>query len=1456
MAGYSRQSIADIIASAVIKAGPLNIEYNALRDAFAFSTGHKHDGSSTEGAYVPLIADTDANNKVVVDTANNRISFYAEVSGSPVEQLRIQDGAIVPVTDDDVDLGAVGAEFKDLYVDGVGYIDTIAVHENATIAGTLNVTGLSTLASVDINAGSIDNTNIGSTTPTTIVGTTISATTQFSGDLTGDVLGDVTGDLTGNVTGNVTGNITSTGTSTFTTIDVNGGAIDGTPIGGNSASSGAFTTVNTAGLATLSSVDINGGAIDNTTIGATTPSSIVATTVTANVGFTGDLTGSVTGNVSGNVTGNITGDVIGDLTGDVTSTGTSTFADVTINGTLNMNAGTTATITNLTDPVNNQDAATKYYVDTSVANLIDSAPGTLDTLNELAAALGDDPDFATTVTDSIATKLPLAGGTMTGAIAMSTNKITGAGDPTAAQDVATKAYVDTQDATKLNLSGGTMTGAIDMGANKVTTTYTPTDAADLTTKTYVDAILGSATAAATSATAAAASESAAASSESAAAASESAAATSASNASTSETNAAASETAAANSASNASTSESNASTSATNAASSATASSNSAGAAATSASQAAASASNASASESAAGISEANAASSASAASTSETNAAASEAAAIAAFDSFDDRYLGAKASAPTLDNDGDALIAGAIYWNTSSNSLFIWNGSAWTAAVFDTAGAMFAVNNLSDLGDVATARTNLGLGTDSDVTFDTATLDYIDLTQGSSPAHSEGRIFYDNTNKALAVYNSEADITLQVGQEEYIRVYNNTGSTITNGTPVYLTGEFGTVPTIAPSSATSEDAAYAVGLATHSIEDATYGFVTVRGLVGDIDTSGLTVGNRIHVSPTAGTLQDTAPTYPYFPTDIGICLISDASTGCIYVDVQTHHVETLRVTSDARVDNDLVVGGDLTVLGTQTIASSNNVSIGSAWNYFNSGDTIGEANTTFTGSGLDDGALTGHYEGTASQAFYVRIDGVGTGTGGVDTFEWSLNDFSTTEATGIDITGEAQALADGIEITFNATTGHTSGDKWSGTAAPVNVDTGIASNRNTGASGVGYTHMGIFFDVSDEKWKIFSEYDPEPEGTINTGDASFTAGTLVADTFEGNLTGNVTATTVSATTLSGNGASVTNVNADTLDGQHGSYYYSPANAPDPILTLNGDVSGSATFTNLGNATLTVTVADDSHNHTIANVDGLQTALDGKQAAGTYNTVIGTDSDINTSGSTIIDNIFVTDGVITSMGTRTLTLGDLGFTGATNANYITDNSQLANGAGYTTNIGDITSISGTAPIIATPSGSTYSIGLDNNRRSFGNTDVWSGNTNDYTWYDTDVGIRWYTAGAEEMRLQDNGDLHVDGNVTAYSTTVSDERLKTNIEVIDGALDKVCSLSGYTFTYKHDDKASAGVIAQEVEKVLPSAVTETELVFQGEADEKYKIVQYDQLTGLLIEAIKELKAEVETLKQGK
>ena len=164
----------------------------------------------------------------------------------------------------------------------------------------------------------------------------------------------------------------------------------------------------------------------------------------------------------------ITQHVIAD---DAITTAMITDANITpakLHGTLDLSSKTltipavaipsasTATTQSASD--NSTKVATTAYVETAISNLVDSSPSSLNTLNELAAALNDDASFSSTVTASIATKLPLAGGTMTGAIAMGTAKITGLGNPTANQDAGTKTYIDTADALKLNLSGGTLTG--------------------------------------------------------------------------------------------------------------------------------------------------------------------------------------------------------------------------------------------------------------------------------------------------------------------------------------------------------------------------------------------------------------------------------------------------------------------------------------------------------------------------------------------------------------------------------------------------------------------------------------------------------------------------------------------------------------------------------------------------------------------------------------------------------------------------------------------------------------------------------------------------------------------------------------------------------------------------------------------------------------------------------------
>jgi hypothetical protein len=227
----------------------------------------------------------------------------------------------------------------------------------------------------------------------------------------------------------------------------------------------------------------------------------------------------------------------------------------------------------------------------------------------------------------------------------------------------------------IDMTGKTITGLSSAGM--ISSSATPKD--------YVDAILGSATAAATSAASAAASATAAATSASSAAtsagsseASAIASATSASAAATSASSAATSATAAATSATSAANSATAAATSATSADASATA-------AATSETNAATSASSALTSATSAATSASSAATSASSALTSANSAATSASSAAASYDEFDDRYLGNKTSDPTLDNDGGALITGALYFNSVVNAMKVYNGSSWDLVAPDT---------------------------------------------------------------------------------------------------------------------------------------------------------------------------------------------------------------------------------------------------------------------------------------------------------------------------------------------------------------------------------------------------------------------------------------------------------------------------------------------------------------------------------------------------------------------------------------------------------------------------------------------------------------------------------------------------------------------------------------------------------------------------------------------------
>ena len=126
---------------------------------------------------------------------------------------------------------------------------------------------------------------------------------------------------------------------------------------------------------------------------------------------------------------------------------------------------------------------------------------------------------------------------------------------------------------------------------------------------------------------------------------------------------------------------------------------------------------------------------SASAAASAQSAAESARDATLAAYDNFDDRYLGAKTSDPSVDNDGNALVAGALYFNSTAGVMRLWTGSAWVAAYVSASGLLSAANNLSDLTDASVARTNLGLAIGTNVQAYDA--DLTTLGAGGSSARS-----------------------------------------------------------------------------------------------------------------------------------------------------------------------------------------------------------------------------------------------------------------------------------------------------------------------------------------------------------------------------------------------------------------------------------------------------------------------------------------------------------------------------------------------------------------------------------------------------------------------------------------------------------------------------------------------------------------------------------------------
>ena len=234
-----------------------------------------------------------------------------------------------------------------------------------------------------------------------------------------------------------------------------------------------------AGHAATTSAQLNTVISDNTGSGAlvfgtsptiTSPSITTPTITTPTITGTGTITATT-------FTGDLTGTVTGSASLNLLKTGG------TMSGAIAMGS---SKITGLGTPTaNTTDAATTAYVDTAISDLIAGAPSTLNTLDEIAAALNDTANFSDTV-------VLKTGSTMSGALAMGTNKITGLGTPTVSTDATTKAYVDSITTAPSNLTG--VITSVGPATSIASQTGTGTTFVVNTSPTLVTPVLGVATA--------------------------------------------------------------------------------------------------------------------------------------------------------------------------------------------------------------------------------------------------------------------------------------------------------------------------------------------------------------------------------------------------------------------------------------------------------------------------------------------------------------------------------------------------------------------------------------------------------------------------------------------------------------------------------------------------------------------------------------------------------------------------------------------------------------------------------------------------------------------------------------------------------------------------------------------------------------------------------------------------
>ena len=436
-----------------------------------------------------------------------------------------------------------------------------------------------------------------------------------------------------------------------------------------------------------------------------------------------------------------------------------------------------------------------------------------------------------------------------------------------------------------------------------------------------------------------------------------------------------------------------------------------------------------------------------------------------------------------------------------------------------------------------------------------------------------EGDLFYFQGPDALTY--SNASMNVKIGQDEIVRVYNNTGSTIAKGKVVYVTGATNDFPTIALAKADMFETVYETqGLTSHEIPDASYGYVTVRGLYGGLNTSNFNVGDIVHVSPdSAGELVTFSPQYPNYPFEVGVVLVADSATGgnvggCIQVGLKAEVFENIRVVGNSRFDADVTIAGNLNLLGSETQTKVANLAVSDNFVFLAAGDTVTAQSLD---SGLNDLTFIGTYTGDSDLAYYVKIqDADSTGDVLVWSFDSNFASLEPFESAGgptlwnLTTNGLSGDLRYGISFEFEAATGHDSGERWQGDAAPSNLDLGLIGNYNPPDGP--FARTGAFRDNADGRFKFFEGYTSEITSSVNTSDSSYQDANIQFGTGYGDIVGNVTGN------VTGQVSDISNHNTSHLaedpaaTDSSGTQYFTTARARATIQAVDAGGDGSFVY--------------------------------------------------------------------------------------------------------------------------------------------------------------------------------------------------------------------------------------------------------------------------------------------------